>query len=61
MLVSFPHFYGADKSLLEQIDGLNPRQEDHESYLDIHPVSRYSILTITLSQLNIYLTYRNLI
>ncbi|XP_011865453.1 PREDICTED: scavenger receptor class B member 1-like [Vollenhovia emeryi] len=37
VLSSFPHFYGADKSLLEQIDGLNPRQEDHESYLDLHP------------------------
>ncbi|KAG5308460.1 SCRB1 protein, partial [Acromyrmex insinuator] len=37
LLLSFPHFYGADKSLLEQIDGLNPRQEDHENYIDIHP------------------------
>ena len=37
LLSSFPHFYGADKSLLKQIDGLNPRQEDHESYVDIHP------------------------
>lgn len=38
MLSSFPHFYKADKSLLEQIDGLNPRQEDHETYIDLHPV-----------------------
>ncbi|GAB1862065.1 Scavenger receptor class B member 1 [Camponotus japonicus] len=37
LLSSFPHFYGADKSLLEQIDGLNPRQKDHETYLDLHP------------------------
>ncbi|XP_029167333.1 lysosome membrane protein 2-like [Nylanderia fulva] len=37
LLTSFPHFYGADKSLLKQIDGLNPRQEDHESYVDVHP------------------------
>lgn len=36
--MSFPHFYGGDKSLLKQIDGLNPRQEDHESYIDLHPV-----------------------
>ncbi|XP_011685053.1 PREDICTED: lysosome membrane protein 2-like [Wasmannia auropunctata] len=37
LLSSFPHFYGADKSVLEQVDGLNPRQKDHESYMDIHP------------------------
>lgn len=37
LLSSFPHFYGGDKSLLEQIDGLNPRQEDHENYVDLHP------------------------
>ncbi|KAL6433397.1 hypothetical protein ACFW04_006503 [Cataglyphis niger] len=36
LLSSFPHFYGADKSLLEQIDGLNPRQEAHESYINLH-------------------------
>lgn len=36
-LLSFPHFYGADESLLNQIDGLNPCQENHESYADVHP------------------------
>jgi hypothetical protein len=38
LLSSFPHFYGGEKSLLEEVDGLNPRQEDHESYLDVHAV-----------------------
>ncbi|XP_072758541.1 scavenger receptor class B member 1 [Anoplolepis gracilipes] len=37
LLSSFPHFYGANKSLLKQVDGLNPRQEDHDSYVDLHP------------------------
>ena len=39
MLTSFPHFYLGDKSLIEQIDGLNPQKELHESYIDLHPVS----------------------
>lgn len=41
LLTSFPHFYGAEESVQEQIDGLHPRQEDHESYIDLHPVRRY--------------------
>lgn len=53
LLLSFPHFYGADKSVLEQIDGLNPRQKDHENYLDIHPV-RKLILLIIIITINYY-------
>lgn len=37
LLISFPHFYSGAKSLLEPIDGLNPHQEAHESYIDLHP------------------------
>lgn len=37
LLISFPHFYSGDQSLLEPIDGLNPQQEIHESYIDLHP------------------------
>ncbi|KYM81847.1 Scavenger receptor class B member 1 [Atta colombica] len=53
LLVSFPHFYGADKSLLEQIDGLNPRQEDHETYIDIHPRIAIPIAGRSRIQLNL--------
>ncbi|XP_011643194.1 lysosome membrane protein 2-like [Pogonomyrmex barbatus] len=52
-LSSFPHFYGGDKSLLEHVDGLNPRQEVHESYMDIHsrlaaPVGGWSRIQINV-------------
>ncbi|KYN10729.1 PREDICTED: scavenger receptor class B member 1-like [Trachymyrmex cornetzi] len=53
LLVSFPHFYGADKSLLEQIDGLNPRQEDHENYMDIHPRLAIPLAGWSRMQLNL--------
>lgn len=36
MLVSFPHFYSADESLFEEIDGLTPKPEHGESYIDLH-------------------------
>ncbi|KYN44674.1 Scavenger receptor class B member 1 [Trachymyrmex septentrionalis] len=53
MLISFPHFYGADKSLLEQIDGLNPRQEDHEAYVDLHPRLAIALAGRSRMQLNL--------
>lgn len=41
LLTSFPHFYGGEQSLLKLVDGLNPRQKDHESFFDLHPVCQY--------------------
>jgi len=47
--MSFPHFYAGDESLMKQVDGLNPREEDHESYLDLHPVRRlWSLIIIVI-------------
>lgn len=37
LYASFPHFYKADPSLLDKVDGLNPQQELHGSYLKIQP------------------------
>lgn len=46
LIMSLPHFWEADKSLLQQIDGLHPRAENHESYLDLYPVSRREMLLL---------------
>lgn len=35
-VVSFPHFYLGDPRLLEEVEGLNPDPEKHNSYLDVH-------------------------
>lgn len=53
LLSSFPHFHGADKSLLEQIDGLNPRQDDYESYADLHPRLAIPMAGWTRFQMNL--------
>jgi hypothetical protein len=37
--VSFPHFYKADPSYLSAIKGLYPRQNLHEFYITVEPVS----------------------
>jgi hypothetical protein len=37
-MISFPHFYLGDPRLLEEVEGLNPDPEKHNSYLDVHEV-----------------------
>lgn len=37
--LSFPHFYRAEKELLDSVEGLNPEEEKHGSYFKIQPVS----------------------
>lgn len=41
--LSFPHFYKADPKLLEDVEGLSPDQEKHETFLKIQPVSTIMI------------------
>lgn len=36
--VSYPHFYSADPSYLESVDGLRPQQESHQFYVVVNPV-----------------------
>lgn len=38
MFMSFPHFYEADSSYLEAVEGLAPDQETHQSYITLEPV-----------------------
>lgn len=37
--VSLPHFYNSDKTLLNEVDGLNPDKLKHESIIIMQPVS----------------------
>lgn len=39
LILSFPHFYSGDESLFQKIEGLTPRQDRHESYVELHTVS----------------------
>lgn len=41
--LSFPHFYKADPKLLDDVEGLSPDQEKHETFLKIQPVSFKSL------------------
>uniref|UniRef100_A0A8C5TKF3 Platelet glycoprotein 4 n=1 Tax=Malurus cyaneus samueli TaxID=2593467 RepID=A0A8C5TKF3_9PASS len=37
--ISLPHFLHASESILHKVEGLSPNEKEHETYLDIEPVS----------------------
>lgn len=39
MFQSLPHFYGADPSFIEAVEGLSPEKEKHEVFITLEPVS----------------------
>ncbi|XP_053181867.1 lysosome membrane protein 2a isoform X2 [Scomber japonicus] len=55
IVVSFPHFYQADRKYIEAVDGLNPNKEEHETYLDLQPTTGVPIRACKRAQLNIIL------
>ena len=46
VIMSNPHFYEASKQYLSAVDGLNPKAELHESYVDLEPVSSQLITSL---------------
>jgi len=50
--LSFPHFYQADPSFLEAIDGLRPNKTLHQFYVDIEPTLGFPLAIRPRFQLN---------
>ena len=48
MYISRPHFLHASPEIAEPIEGLSPNEEEHSTYLDVEPVSKYIIDLIGL-------------
>nr|XP_042898247.1 uncharacterized protein LOC107437591 [Parasteatoda tepidariorum] len=55
VLLSFPHFYLADDSYLDKVNGLNPNASLHESYIDVEPVTGASVSLAMRFQVNAYI------
>lgn len=45
MFISHPHFYNADPSLVNAVEGLNPSKEHHALFLDVHPVGGLALVS----------------
>ena len=56
VMMSWPHFWNADSILLDQIEGLQPMKEQHDTYIDIDPITGYPLSTHIRIQVTIYIT-----
>ncbi|XP_058792829.1 sensory neuron membrane protein 1-like [Phymastichus coffea] len=56
LVASHPHFYMADESYLATVDGLSPKQEDHEIFLDFEPFTGTPMFAKKRLQFNIPIT-----
>lgn len=54
--LSNPHFYQADPSLLDTVEGLKPNAEDHETYFKIQPTLGVPVEGKVRIQLNLKVT-----
>ncbi|GBP81656.1 Protein peste [Eumeta japonica] len=54
--VSFPHFYGAEPSLLDNFEGLQPEELRHRTYFEIQPTVGVSMVSALRVQFNVKLT-----
>lgn len=53
VFISFPHFHLGDPSYLNSVNGLNPNEEKHVSYIDVEPITGLSIDLAVRFQINI--------
>ncbi|EHB09521.1 Lysosome membrane protein 2 [Heterocephalus glaber] len=54
IIMSFPHFYQADERFISAIRGLHPNKEDHETFVDINPLTGIILRAAKRFQINIY-------
>ncbi|KAL8206644.1 UNVERIFIED_CONTAM: hypothetical protein K2H54_016816 [Gekko kuhli] len=54
IILSSPHFYQADEVYIKSIDGIHPQKEDHETFLDINPMTGLLVRACKRFQINVY-------
>ncbi|XP_062868043.1 lysosome membrane protein 2 [Trichomycterus rosablanca] len=55
VVVSFPHFYLADKKYVDALEGISPVHEQHQTYLDLNPTAGVPVRASKKAQINIML------
>ncbi|KFQ25796.1 Scavenger receptor class B member 1, partial [Mesitornis unicolor] len=55
MFISHPHFYNADPALVDAVEGLHPSKDEHELFLDVHPMTGIPMNCSIKLQLNLYI------
>ncbi|XP_053557818.1 scavenger receptor class B member 1 isoform X2 [Bombina bombina] len=54
LFLSFPHFLNADPGFLKAVDGLQPSEELHSLFLDLHPLTGIPMNCSIKMQLNLF-------
>uniref|UniRef100_A0A4W5MFB5 Scavenger receptor class B member 1 n=1 Tax=Hucho hucho TaxID=62062 RepID=A0A4W5MFB5_9TELE len=55
VFISHPHFYNADPVLLDYVQGLQPAEDEHGLFIDIHPETGVPLNVSIRLQLNLYM------
>jgi len=53
LMLSWPHFFQADPKLLDDVEGLEPRQERHQFHIDILPAMGVGMRASVTTQINL--------
>ncbi|XP_077593530.1 scavenger receptor class B member 1 isoform X2 [Stigmatopora nigra] len=55
VFISHPHFFNADPALLDTVRGLEPHEDRHGLFIDIHPLTGVPLNVSIRLQLNLYI------
>ncbi|XP_072821233.1 platelet glycoprotein 4-like isoform X4 [Vicugna pacos] len=50
--ISLPHFLHASPEIAKTIEGLNPNEEEHSTYLDVEPITGFTLRAAKRLQIN---------
>ncbi|KFQ25875.1 PREDICTED: platelet glycoprotein 4 [Merops nubicus] len=53
VFISLPHFLHASESILQEVEGLSPNEQEHETFLDIEPTSGFTLQFAKRLQVNL--------
>ncbi|XP_072406679.1 lysosome membrane protein 2-like isoform X2 [Chiloscyllium punctatum] len=55
IILSSPHFYQADQKFIDDIKGMHPNKANHETFLDINPLTGLLVRAAKRVQINVYI------
>ncbi|XP_078400339.1 lysosome membrane protein 2c isoform X1 [Cetorhinus maximus] len=55
IILSSPHFYQADQKFIDDIEGMHPDKANHETFLDINPLTGLLVRAAKRVQINVYI------
>ncbi|KAE8285145.1 Lysosome membrane protein 2 85 kDa lysosomal membrane sialoglycoprotein [Larimichthys crocea] len=55
IIMSSPHFYQGDRKFVQDVFGMNPKKEHHETTIDIHPLTGIILQAAKRIQINVYI------